>query len=63
MSYRTAIADNAELIGRHDGRWDGIDPQAVARMQAQNRFLTGLDIARHTAATMRAELEKRGLVA
>ena len=30
--------------------WDGINAEAVARMRLQNRFKTGLDIARYTAA-------------
>ena len=25
--------------------WDAIDPESAARMRAQNRFKTGLDIA------------------
>ena len=33
-----------------------IDAEAVARMRLQNRFRTGLDIARHTAAIMRADM-------
>ncbi|WP_267397044.1 MULTISPECIES: isocitrate lyase [unclassified Sphingomonas] len=36
--------------------WPGIDAQAVARMRRQNRFATGLDIARYTAAIMRRDM-------
>src|SRR6187399_2389259 len=36
--------------------WNGVTPEAVARMRLQNRFKTGLDIARYTAALMRADM-------
>jgi isocitrate lyase len=34
----------------------GIDPEAVARMRAQNRFKTGLDIAKYCAKIMREDM-------
>ncbi len=34
----------------------GIDPENVARMRIQNRFQTGLDIARYTAKIMREDM-------
>ena len=36
--------------------WNGIDAESAARMQLQNRFRTGLDIARYTAGIMRADM-------
>ena len=36
--------------------WDAIDPESAARMRAQNRFKTGLDIAQYTADIMRADM-------
>ena len=36
--------------------WHAIDPEAVARMRAQNRFRTGLEIAQYTADIMRADM-------
>jgi len=36
--------------------WKAINPEYVVRMQLQNRFSTGLDIARHTAAIMRKDM-------
>ncbi len=57
---RSAYHDNtaaiAALIESKHGTWNGINPEAVARMRAQNRFQTGLDIARYTAAIMRADM-------
>ena len=37
--------------------WGGINPEYAVRMRLQNRFLTGLDIARYTASIMRADME------
>lgn len=37
--------------------WRGINPEHAARMRTQNRLRTGLDIARHTAAVMRKDME------
>jgi len=36
--------------------WNGIDPESVARMRLQNRFKTGIDIARYTARIMREDM-------
>ncbi|WP_374389102.1 isocitrate lyase [Sandaracinobacter sp.] len=55
-TYSQAIADAQKLIASKGGTWDGISAEAVARMQLQNRFNSGLDIARHTAAVMRADM-------
>src|SRR6201992_3228284 len=56
MTYQTHIADTDALIRSHHGTWDGISAEAVARMRLQNRFNTGLDIARYTAAVMRRDM-------
>ncbi len=37
--------------------WSAIDAESVARMRAQNKFKTGLDIAKYTADIMRADME------
>ncbi|HEU4821573.1 MAG TPA: isocitrate lyase, partial [Qipengyuania sp.] len=46
----------ARTIEQRGAPWAAIDAESVARMQMQNRFRTGLDIARHTAAIMRADM-------
>ncbi len=56
MTYQDRITAADRLVRRHGDAWAGIDAGAVARMQAQNRFRTGLDIARHTAAIMRRDM-------
>jgi isocitrate lyase len=56
MTYQNDIASMRQRIASHNGTWDGIDAEAVARMRLQNRFQSGLDIARHTAAIMRRDM-------
>lgn len=56
MTYQTSIGSTNDLITRHNGAWDGIDAESVARMQIQNRFKTGLDIAKYTAGVMRKDM-------
>lgn len=56
MNYHDDIQNVQELISGYSGTWDGIDAEAVARMRAQNRFHTGLDIAKYTAKIMREDM-------
>ena len=55
-SYQDHTSKVASLIESKQGNWDGISAEAVARMRAQNRFTTGLEIARYTAGIMRADM-------
>jgi len=55
VSYTDTIAAADTQISRF-ANWDGIDAESVARMQSQNRFKTGLDIAKYTAKIMRADM-------
>lgn len=54
--YQGQIAEAKKLVARQNGAWKGIDPEAIARMRLQNRFKTGLDIAKYTAAIMRRDM-------
>jgi isocitrate lyase len=56
MSYQDHIIEMSQLIKSKNGTWDGIDPDAVARMRLQNRFKTGLEIAKYTADIMRRDM-------
>jgi isocitrate lyase len=56
MSYQDHIRQVGALIEAKAGPWSGISAEAVARMRLQNRFQTGLDIARYTAAIMRRDM-------
>ncbi len=57
MTYQTTSNDLDQLIANEGEAWSAISGEAVARMRLQNRFRTGLDIARHTAQVMRADME------
>jgi isocitrate lyase len=54
--YQHRIGEMARTIEQGGAPWSAIDAESVARMQMQNRFRTGLDIARHTAEIMRADM-------
>ena len=54
-SYLSEIGA-AEALLKTKETWNGVTAEAVARMRLQNRFKTGLDIARYTAALMRSDM-------
>ena len=56
MSYQDHIIEMGQLIKSKNGTWDGINPEYVARMRLQNRFKTGLEIAKYNAAIMRKDM-------
>ena len=56
MSYQDHIIEMGQLIKSKNGTWDGISAESVARMRLQNRFKTGLEIARYTAGIMRTDM-------
>ncbi|OUS18490.1 isocitrate lyase, partial [Gammaproteobacteria bacterium 50_400_T64] len=56
MSYSSDIDAAASLIKEQGSAWNAISPEYVARMRAQNRFQTGIDIAKYTAAIMRKDM-------
>ncbi|WP_184244412.1 isocitrate lyase [Novosphingobium chloroacetimidivorans] len=55
MTYQQTIAEAGQTI-ETERNWDGIEAESVARMRLQNRFRTGLDIAKYTAKVMRADM-------
>lgn len=57
MSIQNDINDIAQLRTQQGSAWDEINPESAARMRAQNRFKTGLDVAKYTAGIMRADME------
>mmetsp|Transcript_10574 Transcript_10574/g.13804 ORF Transcript_10574/g.13804 Transcript_10574/m.13804 type:complete len:532 (+) Transcript_10574:57-1652(+) len=54
--YQQDIDNFATLKAAQNGNWEGINPEFAARMKVQNRFKTGLDIARYTASIMRKDM-------
>ncbi|WP_394658607.1 isocitrate lyase [uncultured Novosphingobium sp.] len=55
MTYQQTIAEAGTAIG-NEPNWNGIEAESVARMRLQNKFRTGLDIAKYTAKVMRADM-------
>jgi len=56
VTYQEKIISAGQTIGQNQPTWNAIEPDTVARMQLQNRFRTGLDIARYTAKIMREDM-------
>ncbi|MEO4046698.1 isocitrate lyase [Pseudomonas sp. CAU 1711] len=54
--YQTEIKAVAALKEKYGSSWGAINPEYAARMRVQNRFKTGLDIAKYTAAIMRKDM-------
>jgi isocitrate lyase len=54
--YQQDLNAVAALTASQHGAWNAINPEYAARMRAQNRFKTGLDIAKYTAAIMRKDM-------
>ena len=56
MSYQAEIKTAQALIEKNGAPWSAIKAESVARMRLQNKFKTGLDIAKYTAAIMRRDM-------
>src|SRR5699024_10723776 len=55
-AYQNDIKAIAALKEQYGSSWSAINPESVARMRAQNRFKTGLEIAQYTADIMRKDM-------
>src|SRR6056297_2076126 len=55
MPYAQDVDQIASLLKQHP-TWNAINPKHAARMRAQNKFKTGLDIAKYTAKIMREDM-------
>lgn len=56
MTYQAVIEQFRTTITSNGAPWNAIDAESAARMRLQNRFPTGLDIAKYTAKIMRADM-------
>jgi isocitrate lyase len=57
MSTYQADIDSVGALRTENGSpWNTINPESAARMRAQNKFKTGLEIAQYTADVMRADM-------
>ncbi|NDP60874.1 MAG: isocitrate lyase [Oxalobacteraceae bacterium] len=54
--YQDDIKNIAGLKEKEGSAWNAINPESAARMRTQNRFKTGLDIAKYTAKIMRDDM-------
>jgi isocitrate lyase len=55
-TYQSALEHVRAVKAKLGGTWGAIHPEDAARMIVQNRFRTGLDIAKYTAAIMRKDM-------
>ncbi len=55
-NYSTITDQAASVIAANGPSWNAISPEYVARMRLQNRFRTGLDVAKYTAKIMREDM-------
>ena len=59
MSKHQKIKNNVmDIDAMSSSDWSSINPEYVTRMRKQNRFKTGLDIAKYTASIMRKDMEE-----
>lgn len=56
MNYAQEIQRAAAIVAENGAAWKDINPEYAARMRLQNRFRSGLDIARYTAAILRQDM-------
>ena len=56
-NYQSAIEAVKAIKEQAGSSWDAINPESIARMRAQNKFKTGLDIAQYTADIMRRDMD------
>ena len=56
-SYSVNTEQLAALRKKKSGCWNSINPESAARMRVQNRFKTGIDIAKYTSSIMRSDMD------
>lgn len=54
--FKDDVKAAADLCAQNGDNWNAINPESVARMQAQNRFQSGIDVAKYTAGIMREDM-------
>lgn len=57
-NYQSQIDRFTTLCTTKDHNWQSINPEYASRMHLQNRFKTGLDIAKYTAKIMREDMAR-----
>ncbi len=57
-TYEKNVDAADKLIKQNGSQWDSINPEYTARMKMQNRFQTGIEIAKYTADIMRKDMDE-----
>ena len=59
MSKLDDMSEDIKKIESMDSdKWNSINPEYVARMRLQNKFKTGIDIAKYNASIMRKDMKE-----
>ena len=56
-NHSDELKNATNIPDMNTSNWDAINPDYVARMRMQNKFKTGIDIAKYTAGIMRKDME------
>jgi isocitrate lyase len=56
-NHNDELKNATNIPDMNTSNWDAINPDYVARMRMQNKFKTGIDIAKYTARIMRKDME------
>jgi isocitrate lyase len=56
-NHNNELKNATNIPDMNTSNWDAINPDYVARMRMQNKFKTGIDIAKYTAGIMRKDME------
>ena len=56
-NHNDELKNATNIPDMNTSSWDAINPDYVARMRMQNKFKTGIDIAKYTAGIMRKDME------
>lgn len=57
-NYKQTIDAASKLVNKNGENWGAINPEYAARMKMQNRFQTGIEIAKYTADIMRKDMDE-----
>ena len=56
-NHKDQLEKASNIPDMNSPHWDAINPDYVARMRMQNKFKTGIDIAKYTAGIMRKDMD------
>ena len=56
-NHKDQLNNASSIPDMNTSNWGAINPEYVARMRMQNKFKTGIDIAKYTAGIMRKDMD------